>query len=285
MPNVKEIRTKINSIKSTQKITRAMEMVAASKMRKSQDRMLASRPYASSIHEVIAHLISGHLDCEHPYLLARPVKRIGLIIVSTDRGLCGALNTNLFRLALEKINNWQQQQIAVDLCTIGNKAEVFFRRHKANIIACSPFVGEQPMAKAVIGPVKVMLDAYEANKLDQIYLVYNEFVTTMSQQPTMTKLLPVADCLTNNRKKIEYLYEPEPTMLLDAVLKRYLESLVYQSLVENAACEQSARMVAMRSASDNAGDLIAEFQLVYNKARQATITTELSEIVAGAAAV
>jgi F-type H+-transporting ATPase subunit gamma len=284
--NIKEIKTKIKIIKSTRKITKAMEMVSASKMRRAQDRMLTSRPYAKNVREVIEHLTSGHIDYEHPYLLERETKRIGFIIVSSDRGLCGGLNTNLFRVALEAMHKWAEQNIEIDLCTIGNKAEMFFRRHKANIIAGSAFVGEKIKAREVIGPVKVLLDAYEANKLDKIFFIYNEFVNNMTQKPKIEMLLPiVGDKIKPKRKRSDYIYEPEPIILLDALLKRYIESLVYQGLVENSACEQAARMVAMKSASDNAGNLIDEFQLMYNKARQAAITKELSEIVAGSAAV
>ncbi len=261
-----------------------MQMVAASKMRKAQDRMFASRPYAKGVREVINHLIHCRLDCEHAYLIEREPKRAGFIIVSTDRGLCGGLNTNLFRAALEEMHHWEAQQVGVDICTIGNKAEMFFKRHRANIIAGASFLGDKPLIKEIIGPVKILLDAYEAKKIDRIYFIYNEFVNTMTQAPRIEMLLPVVDghaC----QKKSDYLYEPAPEDLLDALLKRYVESLVYQGVVENVACEQAARMVAMKNATDNAGDLIDEFQLMYNKARQAAITKELSEIVAGAAAV
>jgi F-type H+-transporting ATPase subunit gamma len=284
--NTLEIKTKIKSIKSTQKITRAMEMVAASKMRKAQERMFASRPYAKGIREVIEHLTHCRLECKHPYLIEREPKRVGFIVVSTDRGLCGGLNTNLFRAVLSEMQYWAKQQVAIDFCTIGNKAEMFFRRHRANIIAAANFLGDDPAIKEIIGPVKVLLDAYEAQKIDRLFFVYNEFVNTMKQTPRIEMLLPViASQPLTCPKKSDYLYEPTPEILLDALLKRYLESLVYQGVIENRACEQAARMVAMKSASDNAGDLINEFQLIYNKARQAAITKELAEIVAGAAAV
>jgi F-type H+-transporting ATPase subunit gamma len=290
--NTKEIKNKIKSIKSTQKITKAMEMVAASKMRRAQDRMFASRPYSSKVREVIAHLANGQLEDEHPYLTERETRRVGIIVVSTDRGLCGGLNTNLFRVALELMQTWVGKQIEVALCAIGNKAETFFKRHhRDHIIASTAFLGDIPMAKAVIGPVKVLLDAYDEKKLDKIFFVYNEFVNTMVQKPKVEMLLPIVKQEdskqkdNNGRRRSDYIYEQQPKILLDALLKRYVESLVYQGLVENAASEQAARMVAMKNASDNAGDLIDEFQLMYNKARQAAITKELAEIVAGAAAV
>jgi F-type H+-transporting ATPase subunit gamma len=284
--NIKEIKTKIRSIKSTQKITRAMEMVAASKMRRAQDKMFASRPYAKCMRKVITHLTQRQLDCEHPYLQEREPKRVGFIIVTTDRGLCGGLNTALFRVALEKMQQWETKQVGIDLCTIGSKAEVFFRRHLANIVAGASFLGDRPTAQAVIGPVKILLDAYEAKKLDKIFFIYNEFVNTMSQVPRVEMLLPIVNHqVDKHQNNSDYLYEPAPAVLLDMVLKRYVESLVYQGIVENVACEQAARMVAMKNASDNAGDLINDFQLMYNKARQAAITKEISEIVAGAAAV
>ena len=285
MANIRDIKNKIKSIKSTQKITSAMEIVAASKMRKAQERMFASRPYAKSMREVITHLAHSRLDNEHQYLIVREPKRVGFIVVSTDRGMCGGLNLNLFRAALEEMYSWQEKQVDVDLCTIGNKAGVFFDRYKANIIAEASFLGDDPQIKEIIGPVKVLLDAYDALKIDRVFLVYNEFINTMTQAPRVEMLLPVVDGDQKRKKNGDYLYEPEPQVLLDELLKRYLESLVYQGVVENGACEQAARMVAMKNATDNAEDLINEFQLMYNKARQAAITKELSEIVAGAAAV
>ena len=284
--SIREIKNKINSIKSTQKITRAMEMVAASKMRRAQDRMFASRPYVACLRKVIAHLTQRKLDYDHPYLKTREVKRIGVIVVATDKGLCGGLNTSLFRVALERIQQWETKQIAVELCTFGAKAELFFHRTKVKVIAGASFLGDYPKAKTIIGPVKILLDAYEANKLDQIFFIYNEFVNTMSQVPQVEMLLPIINNQPVGGKiASDYLYEPNPVMLLDMFLQRYIESLVYQGIVENVACEQAARMVAMKSASDNAGELIDAFQLMYNKERQAAITTEISEIVAGAAAV
>lgn len=285
MANIRDIKNKIKSIKSTQKITSAMETVAASKMRKAQDRMFMSRPYAKSMRVVITHLAHCRFDNEHPYLIVREPKRVGFIVVSTDRGMCGGLNLNLFRAALEAMHGWQEKQVDVDLCTIGNKAGLFFERHKANIIAGASFLGDKPEIKEIIGLVKVLLDAYDKGKVDRIFLVYNEFVNTMTQVPRVEMLLPVVDGDEACKKSGDYLYEPEPQVLLDELLKRYLESLVYQGVVENGACEQAARMVAMKNATDNAEDLIDEFQLMYNKARQAAITKELSEIVAGAAAV
>jgi F-type H+-transporting ATPase subunit gamma len=286
MAGAKEIRTKIKSIKSTQKITRAMEMVAASKMRKAQDRMRASRPYAQRVRDVIGHLVKGRLDVTHPFLDERTVRRVGYIIVSTDRGLCGGLNINLFKKTLQEMKQWKEQGVDVDIATLGSKAEVFFGRMGGNIVATSAHFGDFPIAKDLVGVIKVMLDAYDEERLDRVYLVFNEFVNTMVQEPTVDMLVPIVDAHPESRSNCwSYLYEPDPEALLESLIKRYIESLVYQGVVENVACEQASRMVAMKSASDNAGDLINEFQLMYNKARQAAITQELSEIVAGAAAV
>lgn len=286
MASGKEIRTKISSIKSTQKITRAMEMVAASKMRRAQDRMRRSRPYEEKIRNVIGHLAQAHPEYKHPYMIPREVKRVGIIIVSSDRGLCGGLNTNLFRTTLTTLKEWRNQGLEIDICTIGNKAGLFFKRFGGNIIAQVPHIGDEPVLEDLIGAVKVMLDAYDAGKIDQLYRVFNRFVNTMTQKPTVGQLLPIQ---SSEDEKLahhwDYIYEPEAQAVLDGLLMRYLESLVYQSVVENIACEQAARMVAMKSASDNAGNLIEELQLAYNKARQAAITQELSEIVGGAAAV
>ncbi len=287
MASGKEIRTKIASIKSTQKITRAMEMVAASKMRKAQDRMYRSRPYAEKIRAVIGHLAHAHPEYKHPYMIPREVKRIGVIIVSSDRGLCGGLNTNIFKLSISAMKEWQDKGFEIDLCTIGNKAASFFKRLGGNIVAQPTNLGDMPSLEDLIGAVKVMLDAYNDGKIDQLFVVYNNFVNTMTQKPTLQQLLPIkAD--EEDEKLVhhwDYIYEPDSQEVLDGLLMRYIESLVYQSVVENIASEQAARMVAMKSASDNAGNLIDEFQLAYNKARQAAITQELSEIVAGAAAV
>ncbi|MDT8405757.1 MAG: F0F1 ATP synthase subunit gamma [Methylococcales bacterium] len=283
----KEIRTKITSIKNTQKITRAMEMVAASKMRKTQNRMLASRPYSEKIARIIKHLAHANPEYKHSYLVEREIKRVGLIVISSDRGLCGGLNANLFRQTLKHLREWDQQGIEVDVCTIGSKAASFFARLQTNLLGQVGKLGDSPHLEDIIGVIKIMLDAYDAGRIDALHVVYNEFVNTMTQKPTVHSLLPVAtdqisDELTGHW---DYIYEPDAKETLDALLLRYIESLVYQGLVENNACEQAARMVAMKSASDNAGKLIKELQLVYNKARQAAITQEISEIVAGAAAV
>ncbi len=287
MASGKEIRTKIASIKSTQKITRAMEMVAASKMRRAQDRMHRSRPYADKIRQVINHLAHAHPEYKHPYMVAREVKRTGIIIVSSDRGLCGGLNSNLFKTTVSSMKTWRDDKIEIDMCTIGNKATGFFKRFGAHIVAQPSHLGDTPSLENLIGSVKVMLDAYDEGKIDQLFVVYNHFVNTMTQNPTIRQLLPIVaeEEHENMLHHWDYIYEPEAQEVLDGLLTRYIESLVYQGVVENIACEQAARMVAMKSASDNAGSLIDELQLAYNKARQAAITQELSEIVAGAAAV
>lgn len=287
MSGSKEIRTQIKSIKNTQKITSAMEMVAASKMRKAQDRMRAARPYADKIRNVISHMAFAHPEYEHPYMLEREVRRVGYIIISSDRGLCGGLNSNLFRKVITHMGELDQQGIEVDICTIGQKAKAFFKRLKGGLKAEVSHLGDTPKIEELLGTVKVMLDAYENGEIDQLFLVYNEFVNTMTQGPNVEQLIP----LKANKEESDmdhywdYLYEPDSREVIDTLMMRYIESLVYQGVVENIACEQAARMVAMKSASDNAGDLINDLQLVYNKARQAAITQELSEIVAGAAAV
>ena len=286
MAGAKEIRAKIASIKSTQKITRAMEMVAASKMRKAQERRKASKPYAQRVRAVVSHLAKGRLEYQHSYTVERSVKRVGYLVVSSDRGLCGGLNINLFKKVLASMKQWQEQQVAISMCTIGKKAESFFSRHGARILASATHLGDAPLVKSLIGVIKILLDAYENNQIDRIYLVYNSFINTMTQSPEIEILLPIIDPSPEPSKKYwDYLYEPDAVSLLDTLLRRYIESVVYQGVVENVACEQAARMVAMKSASDNAGELIDEFQLIYNKARQAAITQELSEICAGAAAV
>ena len=285
MAAAKEIRTKIKSIQSTQKITRAMEMVAASKMRKAQARMRAARPYAEKIRKVVAHLAHAHAEYQHPYTITRELRRIGFILVSTDRGLCGGLNANLFRAAIQMIKGWDTQGIGNDICTIGAKAAGFFSRVGGNIVAQAVHLGDQPRLEKLIGTVKVMLDAYEAGRIDQLFLAYNRFINSMTQRPQIEQLLPLQLGEDVEIKPWDYLYEPEAQEVLDHLLQRYIESLVYQGVVENIACEQAARMVAMKSASDNAGKLIDELRLVYNKARQAAITRELAEIVGGAAAV
>ena len=283
----KEVRTKIASIKNTQKITRAMEMVAASKMRKTKDRMQASRPYSKKIAKIIKHLAQANPEYKHPYLIARDVKRIGIIVVSSDRGLCGGLNSNLFRSTLSHLVEWENANIEVDVCTIGTKASGFFSNLKINLVGQAIKLGDAPHLNDIIGVIKIMLDAYEEGSIDQLFIISNEFVNTMTQRPTVEQLLPIVACdLDENlNDHWDYIYEPDAKEVLDHLLNRYVESKVYQGLVENNACEQAARMVAMKSASDNAGNLISELQLIYNKARQAAITQEISEIVAGAAAV
>ncbi|MGD9592102.1 MAG: F0F1 ATP synthase subunit gamma [Candidatus Berkiella sp.] len=294
MSGAKEIRSKIKSIKSTQKITRAMEMVAASKMRKAQLRMLASRPYAEHIRVVIKHLSEGNrAEYRHPFMITREQKRIGVIVVATDRGLCGGLNVNTFRHLINQLQGWENDGQDSTMCAIGTKAELFLRRIGANVMASAGRLGDTPSIADVIGPVRVMLDAYNEERLDALYISYNRFINTMSQQPVIEKLLPIvnldsletstSESVVNNRG--EYIYEPDAKDVLDLLLTRYIESQVYHGVVENFACEQAARMLAMRSASDNAGDLINSLQLAYNKARQAAITRELAEIVSGAAAV
>jgi len=287
MASGKEIRVKIASIKSTQKITRAMEMVAASKMRKAQDRMKRSRPYAEKIASVISHLAQAHPEYQNSFMLEREVKRVGVIIISSDRGLCGSLNINLFRRILKSLRNWRKKDVPVDLCIIGNKASSFFKRFGDDIVAQTSHLGDSPSIADLIGTVKVMLDKYAEGEIDQLFLAYNKFVNTMTQNDMLRQLLPIQASKKDEKlgHHWDYIYEPESKTILDGLLMRYIESLVYQGVIENLACEQAARMVAMKSASDNAGELIEELQLAYNKARQATITQELSEIVAGAAAV
>ncbi len=283
----KEIRTKIRSIQSTQKITRAMEMVAASKMRKAQDHMAATRPYSQKMRAVISHLAFAHTEYRHPFLVPREARRIGLIVVSTDRGLCGGLNNNLFRELLGQMRQWDAEGLEMEVCTFGQKAFQFFKRIGATITGQATHLGDTPAVTDVIGTVKVMLDAYDEGRIDRLYLVYNEFVNTMTQRPVIDQLLPIepAELDENLRHHWDYIYEPDAREVLDGLMDRYIESLVYQGVVENIACEQAARMVAMKAASDNAGNLIDELQLAYNKARQAAITQELSEIISGAAAV
>ncbi len=286
MAGAKEIRTQIKSIKNTQKITKAMEMVAASKMRKAQDRMLATRPYAEKIRQVIGHVAMAQAEYRHPYLEEREVRRVGMIIVSTDRGLCGGLNINLFKKAVAAMREWRDQEVEVDLCLVGTKALGFFKRMGGNVVSKVNGLGDQPRLNDMIGTIKVMLDAYDEGRIDRLVLVENEFVNTMTQQPRVSTLLPLVPSEEKELKHHwDYIYEPDTKPVLDTLLTRYIESVIYQGVVENVACEMAARMVAMKSASDNAGDLINELQLVYNKARQAAITQEISEIVSGAAAV
>jgi F-type H+-transporting ATPase subunit gamma len=286
MAGAKEIRSKIASIKNTQKITKAMEMVAASKMRRAQDRMLATRPYAGKIQNVIAHLSHAHPEYHHPYLVEREPRRVGLIVISTDRGLCGGLNINLFKSVITAMKAWDAAGLQIDLTLIGTKANGFFKRMGGNITASATHLGDEPSIIELIGTVKVMLDAYEAGEVDRVHLAHNEFVNTMTQMPVVKQLLPVSGEVDEELKTHwDYIYEPDSVPVMDALMVRYIESLVYQGVVENVACEQAARMVAMKSATDNAGSLIDELQLIYNKARQAAITQEISEIVGGAAAV
>lgn len=286
MASGKEIRTQISSIKSTQKITSAMEMVAASKMRKAQDRMQRGKPYSKRIKSVIGHLANSAPEYRHMFMQEREVKRVGYIIVSTDRGLCGGLNINLFKPAIAAIKENSDNGIQCDLCLLGGKAIGFFNSYGGNVVASARDLGEDPAIADLIGSIKVMLDAYEAGTIDKLYLVNNDFVNTMTQQPQLEQLLPLsADDDEQMKHHWDYIYEPDAKELLDGLLVRYIESLVYQAVVENGACEQAARMIAMKSATDNAGDLIDDLQLVYNKARQAAITQELSEIVSGAAAI
>ncbi|VAW94273.1 ATP synthase gamma chain [hydrothermal vent metagenome] len=286
MASGKEIRTQIKSVQNTQKITSAMEMVAASKMRKAQDRMTASRPYSKKMRQVIAHLAFAHTEYKHSYLNERDVKRVGYIVVSSDRGLCGGLNNNLFKATLLHMKAWGDKNIDVEFCTIGSKALGFFKR-LGNLRAQATQLGDAPALTDLIGTVKTMLDAYNDGELDRLFIVSNEFVNTMTQEPRVDQLLPIASMEEDKELKHhwDYIYEPNAKDVLDSLMIRYIESLVYQGVVENIACEMASRMVAMKSATDNASDLIDDLQLVYNKARQAAITQEISEIVSGAAAV
>jgi F-type H+-transporting ATPase subunit gamma len=286
MAGTKEIRTQMHSIKSTQKITSAMEMVAASKMRRAQERMQAGKPYAKRMREVIGHLANANPEYKHTFMQEREVKRVGYILVSSDRGLCGGLNTNMFKAAIRSMKSWSDQGIQIDLCLIGAKAAAFFKSFGGNVVAATRDLGEAPNIADLIGSVKVMLDAYAEGKVDRLYLVSNDFVNTMTQSPVVRQLLPL-EAEENKQLKHhwDYIYEPNAEVLLNGLLTRYIESQVYQAVVENAAAEQAARMIAMKSATDNAGELLDNLKLIYNKARQAAITQELSEIVGGAAAV
>ena len=282
----KEIRSKITSVKNTQKITKAMEMVAASKLRKTQDRMAASRPYAQRIRTVIGHLSEANPDYSHPFLHAREVKRVGYIVITTDRGLCGSLNVNLFRALLNDMRQWQDKGVEVDVCIVGAKGIAFFRRLKTNIVAATSHLGDEPKVADLIGTITAMTDSYEQGTIDRLFLVHNVFVNTMSQDPEVRTLLPVeAIDKAELQEHWDYIYEPDAADLLDNVLMRYIESQVYRAAVENVACEMASKMVAMKAATDNAGKFIDQLQLIYNKARQAAITQEISEIVGGAAAV
>ncbi|MDB6011868.1 MAG: H(+)-transporting two-sector ATPase [Gammaproteobacteria bacterium] len=286
MPGTKEIRTKIASVKSTQKITKAMQMVATSKMRRAQERMKLARPYAQKMRNVIGHLTEANPDYKHPFLQERDVKGVGIIVVSTDRGLAGGLNANTFKQTLLLMREWQGKGANVSLCIIGSKGIAFFRRLDAKILGNVAGLGDRPHIKDLIGTVKVMLDAYRNGEIDRLFLVNAQFLNTMTQKPTVEQLLPVVATDTEGlAEHWDYIYEPEAKTILEGLLMRYIESQVYRAAVENVASEMAARMVAMKAASDNAGKLIGELQLIYNKARQAAITKELSEIVGGAAAV
>lgn len=286
MASGKEIRTKISSIKNTQKITSAMEMVAASKMRKAQDRMLLGKPYAKQIRGVIGHIANSTPEYRHIYFDARPVKRVGYIVVSTDRGLCGGLNINAFKTTIASMKEFHDNKIEVDICVIGAKAAAFFNSYGGNVVAAVRDIGEAPQVSDVVGAVKVMLEKFDNQEIDQLMIVGNTFVNTMTQQPEVEQLLPLQASEDEDlQHHWDYLYEPDAKELLDGLLTRYIESQVYQVVIENAACEQAARMIAMKSATDNAGELIDKLGLAYNKARQAAITQELSEIAGGAAAV
>ncbi|MWN05383.1 MULTISPECIES: F0F1 ATP synthase subunit gamma [unclassified Gilliamella] len=287
MANAKEIRTKIASIQSTQKITKAMEMVANSKMRKTQDRMAASRPYAEMIREVIGHLALAQIGAKHPYLEERDVKRVGYLIISTDRGLCGGLNINLFKTVIADMSAWQEKGVEADVALVGSRGVSFFSSVKANILTQVTNLGDEPNLSDLIGPVKTMLEAYDNGKIDKLYIVTNKFINTMSQKPTIQQLLPLPPSEDKELKASswDYIYEPDAKSLLDVILRRYIESQVYQAVVDNLASEQAARMVAMKAATDNGANLINELQIVYNKARQGAITNELIDIVSGAAAV
>ncbi|MDH5648258.1 MAG: F0F1 ATP synthase subunit gamma [Gammaproteobacteria bacterium] len=286
MASGKEIRNQIKSIKNTQKITRAMEMVAASKMRKAQVRMQKARPYAERIRSVVGHLHFAHPEYRHPFMFEREAKRVGFIIVSSDRGLCGGLNTNAFKASVNEMKAWHDRNVEIDVCTIGNKAAGFFRRLRANIVSQTAHLGDEVKIEDLIGSVKVMLDKYVDGELDRLFIVYNSFVNTMTQTPVVEPLLPLTGEEEEETKHHwDYIYEPDAKKVIDELLTRYIETQVYHAVVENLASEQSSRMVAMKSASDNAGNLIDDLTLRYNKARQAAITQEISEIVGGAAAV
>ncbi|MDR4651471.1 MAG: F0F1 ATP synthase subunit gamma [Nitrosomonas sp.] len=292
MAGSREIRNKIKSVKNTQKITRAMEMVAASKMRKAQERMKKARPYGEKIRNVAAHMSKANTEYRHPFLIERDtVKRIGIIVVTSDKGLCGGLNTNVLRRALSEMRKWQTEGEEIEVCCIGNKGLGFMSRIRANIISQVTGLGDTPDMERLIGAVKVVLDGYTEDRFDRVYILYNRFVNTMKQEPVMEKLLPLSDdkmqlgSESSSKVTWDYIYEPEAKPVIDDVMVRYVEALIYQAVTENMASEQSARMVAMKAASDNAGNVIDELTLIYNKSRQAAITKELSEIVGGAAAV
>lgn len=282
----KEIRAKIGSVTNTKKITKAMEMVAASKMRRAQARMEATKPYVEKVKRVISHVAGAHPEYKHPYTQTRAnVKRIGLMVISSDRGLCGGLNSNLFRVILPKLKAWQEQGVEVDLALVGNKAQAFFRSYGGNIVATVSDLGDTPHIEDLIGTIKVVLDKFDEGDIDEVYLASNEFVNTMTQKPTVQQLVPLQAEEKTGKTHWDYLYEPDAPTALDLLMRRYIEATVYGAVVENGSCEQGARMVAMKSATDNAGEMIDDLKLSYNKARQAAITAEISEIVAGSAAV
>ena len=289
MANLKEIRAKVASIKSTQKITRAMQMVAASKMRRAQERMAQGRPYAENMRRVIAHLVQANPEYKHRYMVDRPVKRVGYIVVSSDRGLAGGLNIHLFKKVVQHVQQQREQSIEVEFALIGQKAVSFFKSYGGKVVSAATQMGDAPDAEQLTGSVQAMLDAYDKGEIDRIYLVSNRFINAMTQKPTVDQLVPLAQADEsedlNRQYGWDYLYEPEAEELLNGLLVRYIESMVYQGVIENIASEQSARMVAMKAATDNAGGLIKDLQLIYNKLRQAAITQEISEIVGGAAAV
>ena len=291
MASLKEIRAKVASIKSTQKITRAMQMVASSKMRRAQERMQLGRPYADSMRRVVSHLVKASPDYKHPYLVPRAVNRVGYIVVSSDRGLAGGLNINLFKKLMQHVKQQKSQSVETRFAVIGQKGVSFFKTFGGTVIAAEAHYGDNPSFEQLSVPVQVMLDAYNRGEIDEIYMVYNEFVNAMTQNPSVQRLVPIAaeslvdETMANREHSWDYIYEPTTKELLDGLMGRYVESIVYQGVVENIASEQSARMVAMKAATDNAGNLINELQLVYNKLRQAAITREISEIVGGAAAV
>lgn len=287
MSRISEINSKMASVKSTKKITRAMELVAASKMRKAQDRMALSRPYSERIRDVIAHIAGSHSEFTHPFFEQRDtIDRVGFIVVSTDRGLCGGLNMNLFRHVLKQMQAFDEKDIGVDACLIGRKAESYFSRCKAEVIGVASHLGDKPSVTDLVGVIKVMIDRFTAKEVDRVYIASNDFVNTMIQKPVVRQMLPLKPETNDEPRYWDYIYEPDNSSeLLTGLLVRYIESQVYQAVIENIACEQSARMVAMKSATDNATSIIDELRLVYNKIRQASITQEISEIIAGAAAV
>lgn len=286
MASAKEIRSKIAGIKNTKKITGAMEKVAASKMKKAQERQALTLPYANTLRRLVRHIAHAHAEYRHQYLDQRKIQKVGFIIVTTDRGLCGPLNSNLFKMSLSMLRDFSNRQIEAELCLIGSKGLNFYKRTGAKIVAHAEHLGDTPNSSDLIGIVKVMIDKYVNKEIDKLYLLHNKFVNTMVQKPKKIQLLPV---LPNKNEELkyhwDYIYEPDSRILLDEIMKRYMENLVYQGVVENIACEQASRMVAMKNASENASDLISDLQLVYNKARQAAITKEIAEIVGGASAV